>query len=45
MYTPSPVTTSNASRADRRAAERVFTVDIQFRDVGERLSAVERKAK
>jgi tetratricopeptide (TPR) repeat protein len=25
--------------------ERVFTVDIQFRDVGERLSAVERKAK
>ena len=24
--------------------ERVFTVDIQFRDVGERLSAVERKA-
>jgi tetratricopeptide (TPR) repeat protein len=24
--------------------ERVFTVDIQFRDVGDRLSAVERKA-
>jgi tetratricopeptide (TPR) repeat protein len=25
--------------------ERVFTVDIQFRDVGERLSTVEKKAK
>ena len=27
-----------------RYYERVFTVDIQFRDVGDRLSAVERKA-
>jgi hypothetical protein len=28
----------------RRYYERVFAVDIQFRDVGERLAAVERAA-